>query len=244
MAVRGLGAALGTIGTGLIQKSMYDAEEMRRQNLENIRRQERGEEKAYRAQQDAKADSRYTESKERQEKMDASALADRSDDNKRADRSLAISETTANANLAMAKENAGLRAAESEIRKTEAEYRKEALEKSKEDDAISNLSSGLSERKKTLDALQERIYDMQSKNDGLGTNEAMVKELKNKFNETHAQFTQEQTRFYADMYRMAETGRLKYRQPNESQLSQWRGAFESVYGKDKNAQGLIQMSMP
>jgi len=49
MAIAGLGQALGIIGQGVQQKAQLDWQEQRQANLERIRQQERGEDKAVRA---------------------------------------------------------------------------------------------------------------------------------------------------------------------------------------------------
>lgn len=64
MALRGLGQALGVIGHGIQQKAQFDWQELRQANLERIRAEERGQDRAMQKEQ---ADRSYELQKKGQE---------------------------------------------------------------------------------------------------------------------------------------------------------------------------------
>lgn len=90
----GTGAALQSLGQGLMQYTQYNIEEMRQKNLEAIRQQERGEDRALRA-------------KERGEDMDARAK-ERAEDRAARDKEIAVTRADRAAERADAKRQAEL----------------------------------------------------------------------------------------------------------------------------------------
>lgn len=77
----GTGAALGELGKGLMQFTQFNIEDMRQKNLEAIRQQERGEDRALRAGERAedlaRDDSRHKDTLAEREKDRVAAAADR-----------------------------------------------------------------------------------------------------------------------------------------------------------------------